>query len=465
MFLSTSSSDSKKDGEKKGADEHEEEEGKADKKDDASGGGGGGGGFFSNLKQSLQDEFEKNTELQEELAKVKEEMNKAVGSVKEAADQVAEEVKTKTKASTDKKEGGEGEESGSSETSSSASSSSTASSTSSSSSSSSSSTEDAGFTVDVEEDAKGKGKGAGKAGEESDWGKQRLKEQMDSFGTKARGASKGFEDQEGVKAAREGFSVFSGKVGEALGEGKAALFASAPFLKQGLDKVKEAGEKVEAGDKVKGARKEMEEALQEAKDDLMGVKREKVVEKPVEAEKAADAVVNGWRATLDEDTGDTYYYHEESGETQWEVPEGMTAAEGADPDGPSALVFVKDDSQSTWQRMKQRLERTPLIQDMLNNSRRARENFEKTKAGERLTETGDRVADFTEDIREKWETSQNPWVVEFASAWDGITAETEHGACVSEMRRLDPDWDEHEVRRERRDDNPPSLLWPFINNV
>jgi hypothetical protein len=29
----------------------------------------------------------------------------------------------------------------------------------------------------------------------------------------------------------------------------------------------------------------------------------------------------GWAATLDMSSGDTYYYHEETGETQWEVPE------------------------------------------------------------------------------------------------------------------------------------------------
>ena len=30
----------------------------------------------------------------------------------------------------------------------------------------------------------------------------------------------------------------------------------------------------------------------------------------------------GWVATLDTSTGDTYYVHEATGNTQWELPEG-----------------------------------------------------------------------------------------------------------------------------------------------
>ena len=34
----------------------------------------------------------------------------------------------------------------------------------------------------------------------------------------------------------------------------------------------------------------------------------------------AGGLPQGWAATLDMGSGDTYYYHEETGETQWEVP-------------------------------------------------------------------------------------------------------------------------------------------------
>ena len=33
------------------------------------------------------------------------------------------------------------------------------------------------------------------------------------------------------------------------------------------------------------------------------------------------ALPAGWAATLDMSSGETYYYNEETGETQWEVPE------------------------------------------------------------------------------------------------------------------------------------------------
>ena len=36
---------------------------------------------------------------------------------------------------------------------------------------------------------------------------------------------------------------------------------------------------------------------------------------------AQDTLPEGWEAAVDESSGDTYYYHEETGVTQWEAPE------------------------------------------------------------------------------------------------------------------------------------------------
>ena len=39
----------------------------------------------------------------------------------------------------------------------------------------------------------------------------------------------------------------------------------------------------------------------------------------------------GWAQAVEEETGDTYYYHEETGETQWEFPMAPRLAPGAPP--------------------------------------------------------------------------------------------------------------------------------------
>ena len=41
-----------------------------------------------------------------------------------------------------------------------------------------------------------------------------------------------------------------------------------------------------------------------------------------------------------------------------------------------------------------------------------------------------------EDAREVWETSQNPYIYQMASAYDAVFAETEEGQAIKELRRL-----------------------------
>jgi hypothetical protein len=80
--------------------------------------------------------------------------------------------------------------------------------------------------------------------------------------------------------------------------------------------------------------------------------------------------------------------------------------------GTTAVVLVKGE-QTAWERISARLKETPIIQSLLDAARVAAE----TKAGQAIG-TGAKVAknkigDATEDVREYWETSQNPYVVCF----------------------------------------------------
>ncbi|MGK3749617.1 MAG: import inner membrane translocase subunit TIM44, partial [Bacillariaceae sp.] len=51
-----------------------------------------------------------------------------------------------------------------------------------------------------------------------------------------------------------------------------------------------------------------------------------------------------------------------------------------------------------------------------------------------------KVDHLSEDAREAWETSQNPWVYRASSVYETMTAETPESIAVAELRKLDPDF-------------------------
>jgi import inner membrane translocase subunit TIM44 len=50
----------------------------------------------------------------------------------------------------------------------------------------------------------------------------------------------------------------------------------------------------------------------------------------------------------------------------------------------------------------------------------------------------DQLSDKVEDVREAWETSQNPWVYRASELWDWATHETDTAVVLKELRKLDP---------------------------
>lgn len=109
------------------------------------------------------------------------------------------------------------------------------------------------------------------------------------------------------------------------------------------------------------------------------------------------------------------------------------------PAGPSALVVVKE-AKSPWEQMKDRLQDSPLIKELLKNSRQFRKAAVETDIGKKAEYLGKSVQDKLHDAREFWETSQNPLVYTLSGAWDNLTGETEEGIAISEIRKLDPNF-------------------------
>ena len=113
-------------------------------------------------------------------------------------------------------------------------------------------------------------------------------------------------------------------------------------------------------------------------------------------------------------------------------------------------------------RVGERLRKAPLIEDILGASEYAGRQFDETDIGKSTRKVRDRVSNIREDALEVWETSQNPWVYRFASAYDGLTGETEQGQAIKELRRLDPAWDLAEWIEEIQDEIAPNLLRGYL---
>lgn len=107
--------------------------------------------------------------------------------------------------------------------------------------------------------------------------------------------------------------------------------------------------------------------------------------------------------------------------------------------GPQAIVVTKGDK-SAWEQMQDRLQDSPLIQEMLKNTRRLRKEAAGTAWGQKATQVGSSVQDRVHDAREFWETSQNPLVYKISGAWEALTAPTEEGMAIAAIQKLDPDF-------------------------
>jgi hypothetical protein len=129
-------------------------------------------------------------------------------------------------------------------------------------------------------------------------------------------------------------------------------------------------------------------------------------------------------------------------------------------EGPTALVVVKDPV-SAWERMKDRLKDSPLIKEILKNSKKIGEAAAHTDIGKQATKIGQGillngsmhcllmlsvlvstgVRDKWEDAREVWETSQNPLIYTLSGVWENLTGTTEEGHCIAQLRKLDPNFE------------------------
>jgi predicted translin family RNA/ssDNA-binding protein len=90
--------------------------------------------------------------------------------------------------------------------------------------------------------------------------------------------------------------------------------------------------------------------------------------------------------------------------------------------------------------MKARLQSSPIFREILKNSKKISSAAANTDIGKKAQEVTNKVQDKIEDIREIWETSQNPLVYTLSGVWDSMTAETEEALTLTAIQKLDPNF-------------------------
>ena len=113
----------------------------------------------------------------------------------------------------------------------------------------------------------------------------------------------------------------------------------------------------------------------------------------------------------------------------------------------NALVVLEEEKRA-WDQFSDSIKNTPLVQAALG--------FQKTEAGKRLS-------DATEDMREAWETSQNPWVYRAHETYHSVFAETDAGEAVRELRKIDANFTSLEdFVVEMEEEIVPEVLGAFL---
>jgi len=85
-------------------------------------------------------------------------------------------------------------------------------------------------------------------------------------------------------------------------------------------------------------------------------------------------------------------------------------------EGPDALTTVAQEK-TGWQKFSERLANTPIIEDILSGTKKARRVVSRSKVGKAAGEAKTAVDDIKDELRERWETSQNPWVYRLSAAY------------------------------------------------
>lgn len=116
----------------------------------------------------------------------------------------------------------------------------------------------------------------------------------------------------------------------------------------------------------------------------------------------------------------------------------------------TSLVFVAE-KKGTWDKFTEGLKDTPLLQNILG-------------FGDRLhkSDTVKTAKNVAEDARNIWETSQNPIVYRLYNVYEGIFKENEYAEAVKEFKRIDPEFNVDQMTKEIEEEIVPKVLTGYL---
>ncbi len=79
-----------------------------------------------------------------------------------------------------------------------------------------------------------------------------------------------------------------------------------------------------------------------------------------------------------------------------------------------------------------------------------------------VSKAHEKISHISEDAREAWETSQNPWVYRVSSVYDTITAESDESMAERSLRELDPSFSLEEWKRGMVEVTLPKVMSMFL---
>jgi len=119
------------------------------------------------------------------------------------------------------------------------------------------------------------------------------------------------------------------------------------------------------------------------------------------------------------------------------------------------MVIDPSENLTAFERIQRRLSETPILKRLYDESIHLYEKSGLSKAQEQIHRV-------SEDAKEAWETSQNPWVYRISSVYDTITSENEFTATERELRILDPDFSLVQWKEDVVEYTLPKLMKKFL---
>lgn len=121
----------------------------------------------------------------------------------------------------------------------------------------------------------------------------------------------------------------------------------------------------------------------------------------------------------------------------------------------AVMIFDEEEHLTAFERIQKRLSEAPIIMGI---HKRTEELYDKSGAKDMKR----KLDDVTEDAREAWETSQNPWVYRVSNVYDTITAESEFALAERELRELDPEFNLEKFKEDLVEVTLPKIMRLFL---